>query len=772
MSRPRIQGLGGTAELSVADQIAKLEARIAQLEATPTSPQVQADNFAAKEGQFIVVEAPPEGLSALLPQPRAQNRNKRITINAKNSNPIRLLSVNGLVNNQPTVVSTSPGTFDAVSDGATGWFITSQAASAAGSSSSAEVLLGSAHPSFPDGLVATDSTSIDVDLTTPGIVKWAPVGGFFTWSYVLSQGATSGASNPIVDVGQFMQFGAVGPTTNSPQIRSGDAAFRIAGGGALTELSGASQVRVSAAATGTSAALSYVIGGVARWTILGNGEWSTPAGTSGQFWKHNGAAFPVWATLALSDLPSQAADTFVGRLAGAGTPTVQLLSDIDSTSIIYDATSHTFQRAALTGAIVSTQNSNATKFAGILDNGSAENDRTNLNFLSTTSVVTIVTDDSVNDELEITHERAALTGDVTASQNSNATTIANDVVSNVKLANMAQATIKLRASGAGTGDPIDGTITQALDMASGTNGAMLARSSAAGNIWTIVPNQANGRHCITDGSGAATWADPTTGSGGTLSLASTGSLSVVPDNNMDITTDVGNGVGFSRNMNRCIWWDDFTVVQGVNVATGFTYITCETGWVCTNNTAATTANVSCFDGGASGTATAPGEVNIATNAVLGTQVDFHKGLNNTTRCFRASDIRSIKFKAKITSTAAVHVSLGLNDRSFGALDCARFDYDPTVAANWQAISANSGGATTTTTSTGVAPTTNYVEFEIRSPSASSLNWEYYMDGVLKVTHVTTSKSRGVNLHFSIANLTAANKDLRIDYVSFETWPTR
>lgn len=57
--------------------------------------------------------------------------------------------------------------------------------------------------------------------------------------------------------------------------------------------------------------------------------------------------------------------------------------------------------------------------------------------------------------------RAALTGDVTASQGSNATTIANDVVSNAKLANMAEATLKGRASGAGTGDPTDLTATQA-----------------------------------------------------------------------------------------------------------------------------------------------------------------------------------------------------------------------------------------------------------------------------------------------------------------------
>lgn len=95
------------------------------------------------------------------------------------------------------------------------------------------------------------------------------------------------------------------------------------------------------------------------------------------------------------------------------------LSGYASTSIIYN--SNTFERAALTGAIAVSQNSNATVFAGILDNGAAENNRTNLNFVSSTSATAVITDDSVNDELEITFQRAALTGDVTASANSNTT---------------------------------------------------------------------------------------------------------------------------------------------------------------------------------------------------------------------------------------------------------------------------------------------------------------------------------------------------------------
>jgi hypothetical protein len=62
------------------------------------------------------------------------------------------------------------------------------------------------------------------------------------------------------------------------------------------------------------------------------------------------------------------------------------------------------------------------------------------------------------------YQRAALTGDVTAAANDNATTIANDAVTNAKAANMADGTIKGRSLGAGTGDPQDLVGSQVSDI--------------------------------------------------------------------------------------------------------------------------------------------------------------------------------------------------------------------------------------------------------------------------------------------------------------------
>jgi hypothetical protein len=76
--------------------------------------------------------------------------------------------------------------------------------------------------------------------------------------------------------------------------------------------------------------------------------------------------------------------------------------------------------------------------------------------------------------------RSALTGDVTASAGSNSTTIANDAVTNAKLANVATATIKGRIT-AGTGDPEDLTPAQALEVIGAATPASVATQIEAYN---------------------------------------------------------------------------------------------------------------------------------------------------------------------------------------------------------------------------------------------------------------------------------------------------
>lgn len=76
-----------------------------------------------------------------------------------------------------------------------------------------------------------------------------------------------------------------------------------------------------------------------------------------------------------------------------------------------------------------------------------------------------------------------LTGDVTAGpgSGSQAATIPNDTVTNAKLANMAEATAKMRAVGTGTGDPIDGTANQLSTLLDTATDPFLRTSAASGS---------------------------------------------------------------------------------------------------------------------------------------------------------------------------------------------------------------------------------------------------------------------------------------------------
>jgi hypothetical protein len=87
--------------------------------------------------------------------------------------------------------------------------------------------------------------------------------------------------------------------------------------------------------------------------------------------------------------------------------------------------------------------------------------------------------------------RAALTGDVTASAGNNETNIANDAVTNAKLANMATATIKGRTT-AGTGDPEDLTASQARGVLGLGTAAEVNTGTGSGDVPTT--SQADARY--------------------------------------------------------------------------------------------------------------------------------------------------------------------------------------------------------------------------------------------------------------------------------------
>lgn len=138
-------------------------------------------------------------------------------------------------------------------------------------------------------------------------------------------------------------------------------------------------------------------------------EWSVL--TTGDF---PGNSVPVTALATIAD------DTFIGNIAGGtATPVAVGLASVDSTSIVYDATSHTFQRAALTGFATASQNGNATSSAEPIVTYSSS---ANMSAERVTTSSTSVTVD-IGTAGQVLFKRAALTGEVTASADSNATTV-------------------------------------------------------------------------------------------------------------------------------------------------------------------------------------------------------------------------------------------------------------------------------------------------------------------------------------------------------------
>lgn len=174
----------------------------------------------------------------------------------------------------------------------------------------------------------------------------------------------------------------------------------------------------------TDAAMSFRTAGTTRLTIGAAGGWTVNSseGTAGQYLRSSGAAAtPTWATIDVSEVAGAQPTLSAGDGIDIASNVVSVdVSDLVGGGLEDDG-SNNLRTSAVTGAISRAAGSTASLFAGIRDNGSLETARGFINVLSSTSIVAAVAQDAGNNEQEWTWQRAALSGAIVAAQNVNST---------------------------------------------------------------------------------------------------------------------------------------------------------------------------------------------------------------------------------------------------------------------------------------------------------------------------------------------------------------
>ncbi len=637
--------------------------------------------------------------------------------------------------------------------------------------------LQTAHASLPNARVGTDSTEIDVDYSVASVVSWA----LRTASVVFAK------------LQDLTGLSVLGRATNSSGVMA-----------AITATTARTVLRVNDAGTAlqwgdpVQIADDNVVQGDAFELSFNSGTHTTAVAT---------------AVAGFADV------TFNVNLA-------TLVPAIDSPSVVADGT--VIERAALSGAISAAQDSNATLFAGIRDNGSAETDRTNLNFVSSTSNTLVVTDDAGSDELEVTVQRAALTGAITAAANSN-TTVMNTGWDGVLAVNRASGAFnpniiagQYLQFGPDASLPTSGDVRKTATLQLNTGGSLDAFSAAgaqitssAGNVivtaGSVTPATlrlvSTGADVVVDASTTATIG---AGSGNVVLNATAAGQEVTVNANDGLAIRTGTGRAFllfeeeaSSLLGNVAGEGSFWVRSDVPNVPMFTDDTNEdwrlayhpdrriysfyeefdhcfaedaaaageefrfgtTTWTAFSVVTGDLSDISAV----AGEDNHPGIIAMITEGdAIGDSLALVKSASGATEHILAQDIRFAEFIIRLPSVTNIFISVGFENNIFaGTTDSIRVYLSSAADSSFHTLTEEGGAGTDTDTGLVAVLNTWYV-VTIRQDTIGTI--DFYINDALELsTSSNIPDAEGLTMTMGVQNtVAAAKKTLQVDYVAFES----
>lgn len=477
-----IPGIPTDAARVIIAEIAALKDELALLQRKGGRAGIVTTDTAAKPGELLNIEGPSgETITIVLPQATQALRNARVTLSFRNSNPVRVVCVLGTVNGEAFVLNDRPGTYDAICDGLGGWAVqvgVSEAGSGAGGgggSVSTDLaglsVLGRAGNTLGAMAAITSTaarqvlrnddagTSLEWEFPIEAQANGVDQGNVHTVNRedgrltVATGVATFEAPSTVVDTQSgtlnayalpaTLQHGDTLAIVCSADVTLNGIVAKPAGFGFYLNVSGAAaRILTINDESGSATALN-------RLSLPADLASRNPPGAS--FWVSYASTRWLVVERAITEIQDGGSSQGFARTINAADTT-----SITGTATISAGTaSLSYTRAALTGFAAASANSNATTSAEPIVTYSASSNMSAERVTTSSTSVTVST--SVANQIEF--QRAALTGDVTASANSNTMAIAADVIVNADINSAAAIALsKLATQAAGTfvGVQVDG----------------------------------------------------------------------------------------------------------------------------------------------------------------------------------------------------------------------------------------------------------------------------------------------------------------------------